>query len=121
MPHSHDNVGDALVAQGQLSDALAAYRASLEIRECLVAQDAGDAGWQRDLWSSYWRMPKIEEDEGRVGAAKTWWRRAYDTLNGTKRRGLFVSPQDESSVWLLAKKLGVLSKFDHSNDEAPPP
>ncbi len=42
-------VGDVLRAQGNLTEAPNAYRASLDIAEKLAAQDPGNAGWQRDL------------------------------------------------------------------------
>ena len=38
-----------LVAQGDLAEALKAYRDGLAIRERLAQADPGNAGWQRDL------------------------------------------------------------------------
>ena len=38
--------------------------------------------------------------------AEEWWRRAYETLAGMKRRGLFVSPQDEGFLAQLREKAG---------------
>ena len=44
------------VARGALEAALASYRASFEIRERLAASDPGNAGWQRDVWVSMWKL-----------------------------------------------------------------
>jgi hypothetical protein len=50
-------VGNVLVAQGDLAAALQAYRDSLGIRERLAKADPGNAGWQRDLSVSYDSSP----------------------------------------------------------------
>jgi len=84
--------------------ALAAYRASLGIRERLAAQDPSNAEWQRDLWVSYWRMASIAEQNGQADAM-AWWRKAYETLSAMKRRGLFVSPQDAQFFAQLRAKV----------------
>jgi hypothetical protein len=46
---AYDKIGDVLVAQGKLDEALKAYRDSLAIRERLAAADPGNTQWQRDL------------------------------------------------------------------------
>ena len=46
-------------AQGDLSAALSAYRASLAIRERLAAADPGNAGWQRDLSVSHGKLGDV--------------------------------------------------------------
>ena len=46
---SYDRVGDVLVAQGNLPEALKTFREGLAISERLAAADPGNAGWQRDL------------------------------------------------------------------------
>jgi hypothetical protein len=45
-----------LVAQGNLPEALKAYRDSLAIAERLARADPGNAGWQRDLSVSYAKL-----------------------------------------------------------------
>ena len=42
-------VGDVLVAQGNLPEALKSYRDELAIADRLASADPGNAGWQRDL------------------------------------------------------------------------
>ena len=39
-------------------------------------------------------------------SAQIWWRRAYDVLSGMKRRGVFLSPEDEGFLDQLARKVG---------------
>ena len=50
---SYERIGDALIAQGSLPDAMRSYRDGLTIRERLAKSDPGNAGWQRDLSVSY--------------------------------------------------------------------
>jgi hypothetical protein len=50
---SYEKVGNVLVAQGSLAEALKSYQASLAIREGLAKSDRSNAGWnaqwRRDL------------------------------------------------------------------------
>jgi hypothetical protein len=50
---SHNKIGDVLVAHGDGSGALAAYRKSLEIAEALVGREPANTEWQRDLSVSH--------------------------------------------------------------------
>lgn len=73
----------------------------LAIAERLAASDPANAGWQRDLWVSYWLMADLAEQRGETAEAKGWWRKAHDTLAAMKQRGLHVSPEDEGFLaWL---------------------
>jgi hypothetical protein len=51
-----DRVGDVMVAQGKLQDALDAYQQSLNIRRTLGEQDKSNLGWQRDLIVSLYKV-----------------------------------------------------------------
>jgi predicted negative regulator of RcsB-dependent stress response len=44
----HDKVGDVLVAQGKLDEALKIYRDGLAITERLATLDRSNTQWQRD-------------------------------------------------------------------------
>ena len=101
---SLDNIGDVLSAQGDLAGALEAYQRSLEVRRRLAEADPSNAGWQRDLWVSFWKMGTVSEQAGDAEAAG-WWRKAYDVLSAMKRRGLFVSAQDEQFLAQLRAKV----------------
>jgi hypothetical protein len=50
---SHNYIGDVLLVQGNLPEALAAHKDSLAIRERLAKADPGNTEWQRDLSVSY--------------------------------------------------------------------
>lgn len=50
--------------RGRLRDG--AYTNGLEIAERLAEADPGNAGWQRDLWVSMWRLRRFE------GSGITW-------------------------------------------------
>lgn len=68
----------------------------------LAAADPSNAGWQRDLFVSYWRMADMAEKSG-TGDAIGWWRKAYDQLAGMKQRGVMV-PTDEQYLPVLKGK-----------------
>ena len=89
--------------QGDLSGALAAYRQSLAVSERLAAADPSNAGWQRDLWVSYWRIADMLERSGEKEAID-WWRRAYAVLSSMKAKGLFISPGDLKFLETLRRK-----------------
>ncbi len=99
---SHHKVGDVLLAQGDLAGALRAYRESLAVAKRLASSDPSNAGWQRDLMVSCWRIAAITEKSGH-GDARAWYRRAYDTLNGMKQRGIML-PTDEQYLEVLRQK-----------------
>jgi tetratricopeptide (TPR) repeat protein len=44
----NDNVGDVLVKQDKLDEALASYKDGLAIRQALAAKDPSNTRWQRD-------------------------------------------------------------------------
>ncbi|MEI2774198.1 MAG: tetratricopeptide repeat protein [Candidatus Competibacter sp.] len=58
-----------LVAQGNLPEALKAYRDGLAIRERLAQADPGNAGWQRDLSVSYNKIGDVRVAQGNLPEA----------------------------------------------------
>jgi tetratricopeptide (TPR) repeat protein len=64
-----DDLGDVLVAQGDLPAALKSFRDGLAIRERLAQSDRGNAGWQRDLSVSYDRVGDVLVAQGDLPAA----------------------------------------------------
>ncbi|HRD65405.1 MAG TPA: tetratricopeptide repeat protein, partial [Candidatus Competibacter sp.] len=62
-------IGDVLVAQGSLPEALKAYRDSLAIADRLAQADPGNAGWQRDLSVSYDRIGDVLVAQGSLPEA----------------------------------------------------
>ena len=66
---SYDKVGDVLVAQGNLAEALKAYQDSLAIRDRLAKADPGNAGWQRDLSVSYDKIGDVLVAQGNLAEA----------------------------------------------------
>ena len=57
------------MAQGNLAEALKAYRDSLAIAERLAKADPGNAGWQRDLSVSYEKVGDVLMDQGNLPEA----------------------------------------------------
>ena len=84
---SQDRIGYVLVAQGNLAPALDSYRASLAIAERLAQADPGNAGWQRDVWVSLWRLAKIEG----TGVS---WAQVLERMEAMRARGVLL-PTDE--------------------------
>jgi len=66
---SYDRVGDVLVAQGNLPEALKSFRDGLAIRDRLAHADPGNAGWQRDLSASYDRVGDVLVAQGNLPEA----------------------------------------------------
>ena len=80
-----------LVAQGDLTAALTSYRASLAIRERLAAGDPGNAGWQRDLAFSHWRLARYGNQP------RLHWQRVVNILTELDQQGR-LAPVDQK--WL---------------------
>src|SRR5262245_29520283 len=68
---AYDKVGDVLLAQGKLSEALQAHIDSLAIRERLAKIEPGNAGWQRDLATGHGRLARVRSTLGDVAEALT--------------------------------------------------
>ncbi|HTQ14144.1 MAG TPA: tetratricopeptide repeat protein, partial [Rhizomicrobium sp.] len=64
-----DELGDVLAAQGNLPEALKAFRDSLAIREKLAQSDPGNAGWQRDLSVSWNKIGDVLVAQGNLPEA----------------------------------------------------
>ena len=56
---SYEKVGDVLVVQGNLQEALDAYQQSLKIAKPLAEQDPSNAEWQRNLSVSYEKVGDV--------------------------------------------------------------
>jgi tetratricopeptide (TPR) repeat protein len=66
---AYHEVGDVLVAQGNLTEALQSYRDSLAIAERLVKADPGDADWQDGLSVSYNKVGDVLVEQGNLTEA----------------------------------------------------
>jgi len=66
-----DEVGNVLLAQGNLAEALTSYHASLAIAERLAKADPGNAGCQRDLSVSYNNVGNVLLAQGNLAEALT--------------------------------------------------
>ena len=89
-----------LARQGQLADALEAYRAGLAIRERLARADPGDAQAQRDLSVSHNNIGDMLARQGQLGDALDAYRAGLaiaerlaraDPGDAQAQRDLFVS------------------------------
>lgn len=97
---SHNKIGDVLVAQGDLAAALASYRAPLGIRERLAAADPGNAGWQRDLAWSHWRLARHGEQP------HLHWHEVVRILKRLEREGR-LAPADQKWLPIAEKNLAA--------------
>ncbi len=70
-----------LVAQGNLTEALAAFKASLAIRERLAKADPGNAGWQLDIAASLQRVGDMAQKNGDTGGALGAFRRGLEIMS----------------------------------------
>ncbi len=83
------------------------YDDAVAIRRRLSESAPENADYARDLWVSYWRMADMAERESDQVSAESWWRHTHDLLLGMKRRGLFVSAEDEGYLRQLEENLGL--------------
>ena len=97
---SATKIGDVQSAQGQLEQALNAYRRALAIAEQLAARDPSNAAWQRDLSVSYEKIGDVQSAQGQLEPALDAYRRALaireqlaarDPSNAAWQRDLGVS------------------------------
>jgi tetratricopeptide (TPR) repeat protein len=65
----HDRVGDVLMAQGNLPEALKSFRDALAIKDRLVRADPGNAGRQRDLSMSHEKVGGVLVAQGNLPEA----------------------------------------------------
>jgi tetratricopeptide (TPR) repeat protein len=63
---AYNEIGDVLVARGNLPDALKSFRDGLAISDRLAQSDPGNAGWQRDLIVSCVKLAEIDPSQARV-------------------------------------------------------
>lgn len=91
-------IGDVLVAQGDLPGALAAYRKGLAIRETLAARDPGNTGWQRDLIVSYVKLSEVTGD-------RSYATKALTIAQTMQQRGT-LQPRDAWMVDELKRRSG---------------
>jgi tetratricopeptide (TPR) repeat protein len=77
---SYDRVGDVLVKQGKLEEALKAYRDSLAIRERLAAADRSNTLWQRNLAVSYTKLASVHPRLGNVAEALVELRKGREIM-----------------------------------------
>ena len=106
---SHERFGDVFREQGDLTAALAAYRACLEIRECLAAADPENAGRQHDLSVSHERIGNVLSDYADLTGALAAHQAsleicarlvAADPQNAVWQRGLSVNLNKLGNVLL---------------------
>ncbi len=83
---AYNKIGDVLVAQGNLPEALKSYREALAIADRLAGADPGNAGWQRDLSVSYNRIGSVLGAQGNLPEALKSYRDALAIMRPAGRR-----------------------------------
>ncbi len=108
---SYNRVGDVLVAQGNLPEALKTFRDGLAISDRLAQSDPDNAGWQRDLSVSYDRVGDVLVAQGNLPEALKTFRDGLaiaarlaksDPGNAGWQRDLSVSYGKLASVYLTS-------------------
>jgi tetratricopeptide (TPR) repeat protein len=66
---SNQRVGEVLVRQGKLQEALDAYQQNLDIQQRLTDRDKTNAGWKRDLALSYENVGDVLSAQGKLQEA----------------------------------------------------
>jgi tetratricopeptide (TPR) repeat protein len=95
-----NEIGDVLVAQGDLAGALENYRAAMDIAERLADDDPGNAGWQADLAASHGKLGQLLKETGKPDQA----------LEMLEKARAIIAPLAEGSEMALWKD--YLAIFD---------
>jgi hypothetical protein len=103
---SHNQVGDVLRAQGDLAGALKAYRGSLAVATRLAAADPSNAGWQRDLAVSHYKLAMFARQQGNEAGLESELRMCFEVLHAMKQRNLHFDPQLAQVYQQLAAAFG---------------
>ena len=88
-----DRIGDIRTAQGNLSGALEAYQASLDIRDALAKADPNNTEWQRDLSVSHDRIGNIRTAQGNLSGALQAYQASLDI------RDALAKADPHNSLW----------------------
>jgi tetratricopeptide (TPR) repeat protein len=80
-------LGDVLMRQGNLDEALKSYRDGLTIFERLAASDRSNAQWQRDLSVSYGRIGDVLVKQGKLDEALKSYRDGLAITEGLAASG----------------------------------
>jgi tetratricopeptide (TPR) repeat protein len=86
---ANTGLGDIALAQGRLPSARRFYETAGAIGERLAASDPNTAGWQRDVWVSYWRLARFEP--------QTYWPKVIARLEDMEHRGI-LNPVDRKWI-----------------------
>ena len=97
---SYASVGEVLVAQGKLPEALEVYREGLAICQMLAEQDKSNSDWQRHLSVSYDNVGDVLVAQGKLPEALEAYEQSLkirqmladqDKSNSDSRRALILS------------------------------
>ena len=104
---SQDKIGNVLLGQGNLSDALESYRQAMAVSERLALSDPSNTGWQRDLSVSFNKIGDVLSGQGNLGDALEYYRQSMavrkrlalsDPSNAAWQRDLVVSHFNLASI-----------------------
>lgn len=93
-----NELGDVLVAQGDLPGARARFQEGLEIRRKLAAADPSSASLQRDLIVSYVKLGEVFKD-------RRYAQQALDVALAMRQRGI-LAPRDAWMIDELKRRAG---------------
>lgn len=110
-------LGDVLLQQGRVEEALARYEASLAMRERLAAQDPTNKTWQRDIIASRVELARAQiEHGGSAPRARELMEQNLRALRALQEAGrlfpadAWMIPDHEARLAALAKRKGAPGK-----------
>ena len=104
---SYNKVGDVLVDQGNLTEALKSFRDGLVIAERLAKTDPNNAGWQRDLSVLYNKVGDVLVDQGDLTDGRAYLQNALAILKQLDEAGRLE--KRNSSITRIDAQLAKLS------------
>ncbi len=100
---SYDRVGDGLVSQGNLAEALKSFRAGLEISERLAASDAANTDWRHDLAVSFSKLADVHKRSGDETKARDYSRQGKAIMARLTKLSLENAVWKQDLAWFAAQ------------------
>ncbi|MEZ5328697.1 MAG: hypothetical protein R3F19_26930 [Verrucomicrobiales bacterium] len=88
-----DKLGELDVARGYLDSAASLFSQSKDIRERLALADPGNAGWQRDVAVSHFKLFQLAQKRGDEAAQAKARGECLAVLDGMRQRGMHFDPE----------------------------
>ena len=103
-----NKIGDVRGAEGDRAGRSRPTRTASPSDEKLAAQDPGNAGWQRDLIVSHWKLADLAEQRREEAEARRQWQAALEIAKDLDAGGR-LAPTDAYFIGTIEARLSALT------------